>query len=115
MEDHSSKDPLIDVLPPQKTNMRDNVIAVFEKLDGVDGMLAWVQESTVNRRIFYKDILPKVIPREAQITGEGGGPVRMEVKWSRDEELDLRNKLIGTSPALVALSSIKKAVNDDDD
>lgn len=53
-------------------------------MGGPEAMIKWVGESTVNKRIFYKDILPKLIPREVrgQIGGEGGGPMKMVIEWA---------------------------------
>lgn len=46
--------------------LRDDIIEVHEKLGGTQGMLRWAQESDVNKRIFYSQILPKVLPKEIQ-------------------------------------------------
>lgn len=69
--------------PRLRKDLRKSVEDVFEDLGGADGLVNWVKESTVNKRIFYKDILTKVIPRQltGEITGAGGGPVKMVVEW----------------------------------
>lgn len=46
--------------------LRDDIIEVHEKLGGTQGMLNWAKESDVNKRIFYSQILPKVLPKEIQ-------------------------------------------------
>lgn len=82
----------VEVLPPVskqpspvalRKSLRSAVEDVFWELGGTEGMIKWAGESTANKRIFYKDILTKVIPREiqGQLTGGDGGPVRIQVEW----------------------------------
>lgn len=51
------------------TNVKDNVISVFESLGGTDHMKKWAEE---NPSHFY-NIYAKLLP--LQVTGEGGGPI----------------------------------------
>ena len=69
--------------PRLRKDLRRSVEDVFEELGGADGLVSWVKESTVNKRIFYKDILTKVIPRQlnGELSGPGGGPMKMVVEW----------------------------------
>lgn len=69
--------------PRLRKDLRRSVEDVFEELGGSDGLVSWVKESTVNKRIFYKDILTKVIPRQlnGELSGPGGGPMKMVVEW----------------------------------
>ena len=64
-------------------DLREMVTEVFVDLGGKEAMMAWVNESTINRRIFYKDIFPRLIPKEvnSKISGTDGGPVRMVIEW----------------------------------
>jgi hypothetical protein len=113
--EEKTNDPTLDVLPPIKhIDMRQAVMDVFRELGGVSAMLTWAQANTANTRIFYKDILPKVIPRQAEITGEGGGPVKMVVEWATDPSLDLRNSLPEQAKkpaAVLALAAIRQVVD----
>lgn len=60
--------------------LRDDIIEVHEKLGGTNGMLTWAQESDVNKRIFYSQILPKVLPKEIK--------AEVDQKISQHLELD---------------------------
>jgi hypothetical protein len=51
------------------TNVKDNVISVFEQLGGTDHMARWAEE---NPSQFY-NIYAKLLP--LQVTGEDGGPI----------------------------------------
>jgi len=80
--DKMPEPPLTEGVEPEqpvkkKTNMRDCIEEVFEKLGGTGGMKDWVLESTANKRIFYRNILPKIIPKEiqAEVAGKDGGPL----------------------------------------
>ncbi len=46
------------------TNVKDNVIAVFEGIGGVDNMIEWARE---NQTDFYK-LYAKLLPRDLNIT-----------------------------------------------
>ena len=77
---------MLTVLPAPKVRpktLRDEIEQAFQRLGGVDALVNWAEESTVNRRIFYSVILPKIVPREmsAQISGDDGGPIRMSIEW----------------------------------
>jgi len=116
---NTTNDPTLEVMP-QRNKMRENILEVFNGLGGSPAMLTWARANTANERIFYKDILPKIIPKEVGITGTGqNGAITMEVSWSTDDNLDVRNNLQDVSkakqPTLMALQAVRKAVNDDDD
>lgn len=68
--------------PRKPINFREVLEDVFTARGGTDGMIKWVGESTANTRIFYRDLLPKMIPREerVELSGPGGRP--MENKWT---------------------------------
>lgn len=44
--------------------LREDILEVHEMLGGAQGMLNWARSSETNERIFYSQILPKVLPRE---------------------------------------------------
>ena len=75
--------PSLTVVPKLRRDIRSAIEDVFAEMGGSDGMVKWITESTVNKRIFYKDILPKVIPRQVQgeLSGPGGAPMKMLVEW----------------------------------
>lgn len=76
------------IAPRPKLALRTAVEDVFWQMGGSEAMFQWVGESTVNKRIFYKDILPKMIPREmrGEITGADGGPMKMVIEWAGVEQ-----------------------------
>lgn len=105
--------PQVKVLRP-KAALREAVEDVFYNMGGPDAMLKWVQESTVNRRIFYKDILPKLIPREVrgEIGGKDGGPMKMVIEWAQG---DVRPAIEATTGAIAdTIAGVIAATNDED-
>lgn len=56
---------------------KENIVAVFNRLGGTDGMAAWASE---NQTQFYT-IYAKLLPIEATLTGENGGPIQLIAKW----------------------------------
>jgi hypothetical protein len=67
----------------KKINLREAIEDTFDALGGVEGLTTWVKSSTAHTRLFYRDILPKVIPKEVQAThaSPDGGPVKMVIEW----------------------------------
>jgi len=67
----------------RRTNMRDSMENVYKTLGGDEEMIAWVRASELNRRIFYRDIVPKLVPREVnnRHTDPDGGPVKHVFVW----------------------------------
>lgn len=63
--------------------VKENILAVFNRLDGTAGMAKWARE---NQTDFYR-IYAKLLP--TQITGEDGGPLQVV---SRIELVDLAPK-----------------------
>lgn len=61
----------------RRKNLREAIEDAFYDMGGIDDLKAWVAQSTVNKRIFYKDILTKVIPKQvdAEISGKDGKPI----------------------------------------
>lgn len=59
---------------------KDAIAQAFDRIGGVDALVAWIELSDDNRKIFYSTIHPKLIP--VQVSGEGGGPV--EIKITRE-------------------------------
>lgn len=53
-------------------------------LGGEKRLIAWAKEAPENERAFWATIFPKLLP--LQVTGEGGGPVQVNIA-SRDAEL----------------------------
>jgi len=103
---------VIPELVPRK-NMREEVLEVFYQMGGVGGMLAWAKSSTANERLFYSQILPKVIPREVNTNiGDGkGGPARLVVQWDTPPT-DVTTPITQLMSAVTAMSA---AIASEDD
>jgi hypothetical protein len=85
MDTNDATSPI--VLPPTRKDLRTCVEDVFHDMGGSKALHDWVAESTVNKRIFFKDILPKLIPRDIrqEISGKGGEPMKMVIQWQGDQ------------------------------
>lgn len=74
-----------------KLDMRSIMENVFTELGGEAGMVNWVKKSTANERIFYRDIVGKLIPREDKMTVKNEGSVNLlhslNLKNLTDDEL----------------------------
>lgn len=64
---------------PNKTTVlaKQAISDAFEKLGGTPALVMWAEKSDDNRKVFYSQIWPKIIP--LQVTGEGGGPIQAAV------------------------------------
>lgn len=47
-------------------DLREEILEVHQRLGGTEGMLEWARQSETNQRIFYGQILPKLLPREVK-------------------------------------------------
>ena len=52
---------------------KEAIEKVFDDLGGSDGLKLWVAEDPMNKRVFYGQIWPKVLPKEikADVTHRG--------------------------------------------
>jgi hypothetical protein len=105
MNDNNSTNPLAG--KPVRKALRESVEDVYYNLGGEAGLQDWVEQSTVNRRIFYKDILPRLIPREMKqtITGSSKEPLRMVITWEDEDP---------SPPLGAAATGIMNAITADD-
>lgn len=51
--------------------VKDNILAVFNRLDGTAGMAKWAKD---NQTEFYK-MYVKLLPSQSEITGADGAPL----------------------------------------
>lgn len=82
--------PAIPPSTPQRrapVDFRQVISDAFEALGGTDGFVKWVQASTVNKRIFYKDIMGKVLPRAEPIVinNSNSMPVQFNVVFPNEK------------------------------
>ena len=64
---------------------KEAIALAAEKLGGVDRLVAWAREDELNERAFWASIYPKLLP--LQVTGEGGGPIRIAASALSDDDL----------------------------
>ena len=57
------------------TKTKEALEACFEQLGGVPFLLGWAQENPTE---FFK-IWSKLVPRDIEVGGEGGGPVKVVI------------------------------------
>lgn len=108
---NASPEPPVQVVTLPRKNLREAVEDVFHELGGTKGMIDWVKESTANRRIFYKDILPKLIPKHIQgeFSGPDGAPMKMIVEWC-----DPTAPTTAVNPAAQVMSAVCQSIADDE-
>lgn len=53
--------------------VKDAIAEAFEKLGGMERLVAWAQENPDNEKVFYTALLPKLIPVQTEISGRDGG------------------------------------------
>lgn len=104
----------VEVVPVRK-NLRDAIEDVFYELGGIEGMAAWAKENTANRRIFYKDIIPKLIPKEivGEFTGANKGPIKMVVEWEGSTPDPTEAQIIN-APARMIMEAVTSSVLDEE-
>lgn len=67
---------------PNRTtkSAKENIERVFGGLGGHVGMLEWVKADDANRRVFYGQVYPKLLP--LQVRGDQDSPLRMVIEWA---------------------------------
>lgn len=92
---------------PKRLNMRTAIEEAFARTGGVDGLVTWINQSTANKRIFYKDIMTKVIPKEmtGELTGKNGENVKFKFCWDGGGEDE-------ASPSSIAMQAIMGATQE---
>lgn len=58
---------------------RDSVWKVYNEIGGAKHMKRWAEENPTE---FYK-LYARLIPTNLAVAGEDGGPVKLEISWSR--------------------------------
>jgi hypothetical protein len=58
------------------TTLKNAFLEAFESIGGVQSLQAWAED---NKTEFYK-IMSKILPKELELTGAGGGPIRSKVE-----------------------------------
>lgn len=70
---------------PNKTTalLKDAILKAAEAAGGAEGMVGYLQMQAKENPGPFMSLLGKVLPM--QVTGEGGGPVKLTVEWSSGE------------------------------
>lgn len=63
--------------------VKDVIAGAAEKLGGQDRLVEWAKSEPANERAFWAQIYPKLLP--LQLSGEGGGPVRVAASFEDSE------------------------------
>ena len=81
----------------------------FDKLGGVDALVAWVKADEANRFAFYTKIYPKLLPRPAAdvaIALEQLAPVRGALIWQKPTPSPYPRMAASTAVAAVAAEGV---------
>lgn len=67
---------------PNKTTMaaKEAIAAAFEQMGGTDALVKWANTNDDNRKVFYSQIWPKIVPLQVNGAGEQGEHLH-EVAW----------------------------------
>ena len=67
---------------------KEAIALAAEKLGGAERLVEWAQSDPLNERVFWGSIYPKLLP--LQLTGEGGGAIKVMVKdyTGRKKDID---------------------------
>lgn len=65
---------------PNKTSQaaKDAIALAFTNLGGVDALVTWAQESETNKRAFYTQVWPKIVP--LQLAGDNDNPITHRIE-----------------------------------
>ena len=68
---------------PAKTTIaaKEAIQMAADGLGGAKRLIEWAKEDPLNERAFWTSVYPKLLP--LQVSGEGGGPLRMLVEWNQ--------------------------------
>jgi hypothetical protein len=60
------------------TRIREDFLEAFydNRIGGVEGLVKWASENSLNRQLFYKMIV-QLLPKELNLTGADGGPIQL--------------------------------------
>lgn len=64
---------------PNKTTTiaKEAIAEAFERMGGVDALVAWADQNDDHRKVFYGTIYPKLLP--LQVGGENGAAIGLAV------------------------------------
>ena len=60
--------------------VKENIVAVFDELGGLDGMVEWARSDPKNQTEFYR-FYSRLAPIEQRVTGDPEQPLNIGVSW----------------------------------
>ncbi len=63
-------------------DVRAMIQEVIDGLGGAQRMIAWAKEDPLNERMFWSQVMPKVLPKEVNVGGQPGNPLNLGIKVS---------------------------------
>lgn len=61
-------------------DVRAMIQEVIDGLGGAQRMMAWAKEDPLNERMFWSQVMPKVLPKEVNVGGQPGNPLNIGIK-----------------------------------
>lgn len=59
-------------------NAKENILQVYERLGGAEGLYEWCLQDPKNQGEFYK-FYSRLLPIDAQLSGPNGGPIETSI------------------------------------
>ena len=60
--------------------VKENIVAVFDELGGLDGMVDWAKSDPKNQTEFYR-FYARLAPIEQKVTGDPDEPISIGISW----------------------------------
>lgn len=60
-------------------DVRAMIQEVIDGLGGAQRMIAWAKEDPLNERMFWSQVMPKVLPKEVNVGGQGDNPLNLGI------------------------------------
>jgi hypothetical protein len=60
--------------------VKENIVAVFDELGGLDGMVEWARSDPKNQTEFYR-FYSRLAPIEQKVTGDPDEPISIGISW----------------------------------
>ncbi len=61
-------------------DVRKLILTAVEEMGGHARLIAWAREDPANERIFWGQIMPKVLPRDVNLGGQADNPLALGIK-----------------------------------
>lgn len=61
-------------------DVRAMIQEVIDGLGGAQRMMAWAKEDPLNERMFWSQVMPKLMPKEVNVGGQADNPLNVGIK-----------------------------------